>query len=244
MSQTIAIFGATSAIAKGYARLKSNQSNRFILIGRNNQTLEELKMDLLARGAENIRTISYDFENIVDQEKLILDVFIDRVDIALFAYGTLPSQEQCKTDPIYLQQYFSLNVTSNIRLMSLVAEKMKQQGMGSIAAITSVAGDRGKKSNYYYGSSKASVSVFLQGLRQDLFENGIHVLDIKPGFVDTPMTENFKKGILWAKPSDIAKGIDSAIQNRKDVIYLPFFWRFIMAIIVSIPEVIFKKLKL
>jgi short-subunit dehydrogenase len=121
---------------------------------------------------------------------------------------------------------------------------MEAQGSGSIAVISSVAGDRGRQSNYVYGAAKGLVTRFLQGLRNRLAKKGVQVLTIKPGFVDTPMTAAFKKGALWAQPDDVARGILAAIENGKNEVYLPGFWWLIMAIIRHIPEPIFKKLSL
>jgi len=118
------------------------------------------------------------------------------------------------------------------------------QKSGTIAVITSVAGDRGRQSNYVYGSAKGMVSTFLQGLRNRLYRAGINILDIKPGFVDTPMTIDFKKGPLWVSPEKIAEGIVEAIDKQKTEVYLPWFWKFIMLIIKLIPESIFRKMKL
>ncbi|MEZ4846413.1 MAG: SDR family NAD(P)-dependent oxidoreductase [Bdellovibrionota bacterium] len=243
MNQTIVVFGATSAIAKEYCRLKAQQ-NHFVLIARDQGALDDLTKDLIARQAQGVRALKYDFENVTDLGSLINEAFSGPVDVALFAYGTLPDENKCRSDATYLERFHRVNITSSTMLLTLVAEKMKKQKNGSIAFITSVAGDRGKISNYHYGSAKSAISTFLQGLRQDLFKDGIHVADIKPGFVDTPMTVNLKKGILWASPISIARGIDRAIQSRKNVSYLPFFWRYIMLIIRMIPETIFKRMKL
>ena len=137
------------------------------------------------------------------------------------------------------------NALSVISLLTLLANHFEEKKSGTIAVITSVAGDRGRQSNYIYGASKAMVSVFLQGLRNRLFHSQVNVLDIKPGFVDTPMTAHIKKGgPLWAKPEAVAKDIVNAIEKKKDLLYTPFFWRYIMLIIRNIPECIFKKGKL
>jgi decaprenylphospho-beta-D-erythro-pentofuranosid-2-ulose 2-reductase len=244
MSMTIVVFGATSAIAKEYCRLKSGSSDQLILVARNTEALEDLRKDLIARQVKVVQTICYDFKNTNDMRTLVNAIFTNGVDIALLAFGTLPDQEKCQSDAEYLQEHHNLNSTSTISLLSLISEKMKSQKSGTIAVITSVAGDRGKASNYYYGAAKASVSTFLQGLRQDLFKYDVHVLDIKPGFVNTPMTVNFDKGMLWFEPQTIARGIDGAIQKHKDVVYLPWFWKYIMCVIKWIPEFIFKKIKL
>jgi decaprenylphospho-beta-D-erythro-pentofuranosid-2-ulose 2-reductase len=126
----------------------------------------------------------------------------------------------------------------------LLAKQLEQQGHGCIAVISSVAGDRGRQSNYVYGTAKGALSIFLQGLRNRLGKTGVQVLTIKPGFVDSPMTKDFDKGLLWVKPAMIAQGILRAIEKKKEVVYLPFFWRYIMLIIKMIPEKIFKRLTL
>jgi len=118
------------------------------------------------------------------------------------------------------------------------------QGKGSLAVISSVAGDRGRQSNYVYGAAKGMVSLFLQGLRNRLSKKNVQVLTIKPGFVDTPMTAAFTKGALWAKPEAVARGIVKAVDKRRDEVYLPGFWRLIMLLIRHIPESLFKKLSL
>jgi hypothetical protein len=166
------------------------------------------------------------------------------IDIALIAHGTLPDQKACEASVELTLQEINTNGLSVIALATRVANRMEAQGSGSIAVISSVAGDRGRQSNYVYGAAKGLVTRFLQGLRNRLAKKGVQVLTIKPGFVDTPMTAAFKKGALWAQPDDVARGILAAIENGKNEVYLPGFWWLIMAIIRHIPEPIFKKLSL
>lgn len=244
MSQTIVVFGANSAIAKEYTRLNERSSDNLILVARSGESLNNLKKDLTTRHGRTPQVIEFDFQNLSEIQSLVEKIFANPVDVALIAYGSLPDQEKCRIDSKYMQMQHQLNSTSIISLLSSISEKMKIQGKGTIAAITSVAGDRGKASNYYYGAAKASVSIFMQGLRQDFYRHGVHVVDVKPGFVDTPMTVNFDKGMLWAKPQSIAKGIDTAIRRKKNVVYLPFFWHWVMCVIRLIPESIFKRIKL
>ena len=132
-----------------------------------------------------------------------------------------------------------------ISLATLLANLFERRGRGVLIAIGSVAGDRGRQSNYVYGAAKGMVALFLQGLRNRLSRQGIQVITIKPGFVDTPMTAAFaQKGLLWAKPDAIAAGIVTAVERGRDEVYLPWFWRWIMLIILHIPERLFKRLKL
>jgi short-subunit dehydrogenase len=125
-----------------------------------------------------------------------------------------------------------------------LANRFEAQKHGSIAVITSVAGDRGRQSNYVYGTAKGAVTIFLQGLRNRLHKSGVQVLTIKPGFVDTPMTAGIKKGPLWASPDTIASAIVRSMETRRDVVYTPWFWLEIMAMVRMIPEKIFKSMRL
>jgi short-subunit dehydrogenase len=164
--------------------------------------------------------------------------------VALIAHGTLPDQKACEASVELLQQEIDNNGLSVVALCTRLANLMEPRGQGTIAVISSVAGDRGRQSNYVYGAAKGMVTRFLQGLRNRLARKGVQVLTIKPGFVDTPMTAAFPKGLLWAKPESVAQGIVAAVDRKKDVVYLPGFWCLIMMIIRHIPEFIFKKLSL
>jgi NAD(P)-dependent dehydrogenase (short-subunit alcohol dehydrogenase family) len=164
------------------------------------------------------------------------------VDVVLIAHGTLPDQSACNASVELAMHEFATNGTSTIALCAALA--LRLQAGATLAVISSVAGDRGRASNYLYGSAKAAVSAYLSGLGQRLRPSGINVLTIKPGFVDTPMTAAFKKGALWATPAQIAKGIERAVDRRKPVAYLPSFWWAIMMIIKNIPEFVFRRIKL
>ena len=136
------------------------------------------------------------------------------------------------------------NGISVISLLTILANYFEAQKQGCIAVITSVAGDRGRKTNYVYGTAKAAVNMFLQGLNNRLFKSGVRVLTLKVGFVDTPMTAAIKKTPLFAQPETVGKSIYKAMLRRKGVVYIPWFWQFIMLIIIHIPEIIFKRLNL
>ena len=244
----ILVIGATSAIAKATCReyARQNQAN-FVLVARNSSASEEIADDLKARGAGNVAMHTQDFANNTGYEALVDNAYeqLGSIDIVLMAHSILGNQQECEASVDAMQQMMQINAISSMSLLTLLANRMEAQGKGTIAFISSVAGDRGRPSNYVYGSSKAVVSTFLQGLRARLAKSNVHVLTIKPGFVDTPMTADIEKGgPLWAQPEDIAKGIMHAIEKRKNTVYLPWFWRIIMGIIIHIPEFIFKKLSL
>jgi decaprenylphospho-beta-D-erythro-pentofuranosid-2-ulose 2-reductase len=163
----------------------------------------------------------------------------------LIAHGTLSDQCACESSVEGLRREFDVNAVAAMSLLTLLANRFEQRKAGTLAVISSVAGDRGRQSNYVYGAAKAALSTFLGGLRQRLAKSNVDVLTIKPGFVDTPMTAAIaNKGALWATPERVAAGIVRAIDRRRSVVYLPGFWRGIMLVIRTIPEPLFKKLKL
>lgn len=246
MVKNIIIIGATSAIAEATARLYAQRGDKLYLIARNEERLSSMADDLKIRGAASADFRLLDVNNFNMHEEVINGAFevLGKVDAVLIAHGTLPDQSACEASFVNTLSELNTNAISTISLLTHMANKFESQGSGTIAVITSVAGDRGRQSNYVYGAAKGMVSIYLQGLRNRLHKSNIDVLDIKPGFVDTPMTAEFKKGLLWAKPDAIAKSIVSGIDKGKYMIYTPFFWRFIMRIIRSIPEFVFKRASL
>ncbi len=244
--QKVLIIGATSAIAEATARIFAKRGDQVYLLARNAERLAMIAKDLQIRGAKQVNVSAFDANQLDDLESELkkAEVTLNGIDIVLIAYGTLPNQRACEKDPAKMLQELQINILSTLTFLTLLANFMEEKRHGTLAVITSVAGDRGRQSNYVYGAAKAAVSVFLQGLRNRLHPSGVRVLTIKPGFVDTPMTAHFKKGFLWASPEKIAKEIVRAIEKNKNEVYLPSFWRWIMFVIRHIPENIFKKMKL
>lgn len=242
----VMIIGATSAIAEQTARIFAQRGDRLFLVARNAERLVLIANDLKIRGAAEAFSEVMDVTQLERHGELIAKAQqqLGSIDVVLLAHGSLPDQRACEQDAALALREFNTNGLSAISLLTHLANTMEAQGQGVIAAISSVAGDRGRQSNYVYGAAKGAVSVFLQGLRNRLARKGVHVVTVKPGFVDTPMTAQFKKGLLWAKPHTVARGIYNAIEERRNVVYLPWFWWGIMAVIKSIPEFIFKKLSL
>jgi short-subunit dehydrogenase len=242
----ILIIGATSAIAQAAARLWAARGDRLFLLGRDEARLQAIAADLKVRGAAMAAYARLDADDF-DQHAGALDAAgaaLGPIDIVLLAYGTLGDQRRCERDVRGALAQFDTNATSVLSLMSHLANRFEAQGHGTIAVISSVAGERGRQSNYVYGAAKSAVSTFAQGLRNRLHHAGVQVLTIKPGFVDTPMTAAFEKGPLWASPETVAACIDRAIARRRDVVYAPWFWAGIMAVIRMIPERLFKTLRL
>lgn len=244
----ILIIGATSAIATATARLYAQQHKASLfLVGRNAEALATLQQDLTVRGAQKVDVAVTDLNQIDQYDEWINQAFtaMTSIDLVLIAHGVLGDQAECEADVNAMLTMLHTNGTTSLAMLTLLANRMQQQRCGTLAFISSVAADRGRPSNYVYGASKAVVTTFMQGLRARMAKHGVNVLTIKPGFVDTPMTAAFdKNGPLWAQPEDIAKGIAKAVSKGKGEIYLPWFWRIIMGIIIHIPDVIFKKLNL
>ena len=242
----ILIIGATSAIAEASAQIWANRGASLFLVARNQERLEVIQNDLRVRGASQVSIYCLDM-NDFDGHLLMLEkvnqVF-DGIDVVLIAHGTLSNQAQCEQSVESTVQEITTNALSVIVLLTHLANIFVRQKNGVIAVISSVAGERGRQSNYVYGSAKAMVTSFTSGLRQRLAKQAVCVLTIKPGFVDTPMTANFKKGPLWASVAKVAQLLVNAIDAKRDITYLPVFWCGIMFLIRAIPERMFKKLSL
>lgn len=240
------IIGATSAIAHATARLWASEDNALYLVARDPDKLEAIVQDLETRGAGQLETRVMDMLEQQQHQALVEDAVerLGGLDRVLIAHGTLPDQKACEASVDQTRRELEINCLSTISLVTRMASFFESQGSGTIAVITSVAGDRGRQSNYVYGTAKGALSLFLQGLRNRLHRSNVQVLTVKPGFVDTPMTAAFPKGFLWAQPERVAADIDKAMRKGRDIIYTPFFWRYIMWIIKAIPESLFKRLSL
>ena len=244
--QRILIVGATSAIAEATARRFAQRGDALFLAARNAAALSAIAKDLTVRGAAQVETMEFDARTI-DRFATLLDAATQRLgglDAALIAHGTLSDQAACQRSADLMREEFDVNAISVLALCTLLGNQFEAQGRGVIAVISSVAGDRGRQSNYVYGSAKAAVTAFTSGLRQRLYPKGVRVVTIKPGFVSTPMTAAFKKGALWASPAKVATDIVRAMDRGTPVIYTPSFWRPIMWLIRSVPETVFRRLRL
>ena len=242
----VLIFGATSAIAQETAKCFAAQGGELMLVGRNADKMSAIANDLKVRGAKAVEVLTADLSDLT-RHAAIIDTAkqqLGGLDAALIAHGTLGDQQKSAADVQDMLQEFNTNGLSYLSLMTLLGNVFEQQGHGTLAVISSVAGERGRGSNYVYGSAKGAVSLFAQGLRNRLSKAGVAVVTIKPGFVDTPMTAGLKKNPLYASAESVGKRVHAAMLKGEDIVYTPFFWAFIMLIIRNIPERMFKKLKL
>jgi len=215
--KNIIIFGAGSAIAQATGRLWAKEKAQLVLIDRDQKRLQIVADDLKTRGADCAHTIMADLVDTGLHSDILQQAtdLLGDIDITLIAYGTLGDQKAGQRDFEVARGELATNFLSVISILTLLANQLERQGSGTLAVISSVAGDRGRKSNYIYGTAKGALTIFLQGLRNRLSSKGVQVLTIKPGFVDTPMTADFKKGKLWVKPDVVARGIIKAITQKK-----------------------------
>ena len=242
----VLIIGATSSIAEHCARIWAARGDELYLVARNEAHVQTIAADLKVRGASSVAINCVDL-NEMDRHVELLDAAenaMSSVDIVLAAHGTLSNQKLCEKSVSETLAEIQTNALSTISLLTLIANRFEAKREGTICVISSVAGDRGRASNYVYGSAKAMITAFTSGLRQRLYKSNVAVVTIKPGFVDTPMTAEFKKGFLWAKPKKIAVNIVKAIDKKKTDVYLPIYWSVIMIIIKMIPASVFKLVKL
>lgn len=245
MSDTWIILGATSAMARALARALAEQGHALFLAGRDLDDIERLAADCGARGAPLARAVPFDARDPATFPSLIAQLAEQdgTLNAAVFV-GSMPEQGAIDADPALIDGTISDSFTGPARFLHLLAPLIEERGRGTIVGLGSVAGDRGRLGNYVYGAAKAGFHTYLSGLRNRLGRAGGHVVTVKPGFVDTAMTWGIEGMFLVAPPEKVAADILRAVEKRRNVIYTPFFWRYIMAVIRAIPEAIFKKLSI
>jgi decaprenylphospho-beta-D-erythro-pentofuranosid-2-ulose 2-reductase len=244
--QKILVLGATSGSAEATCRIWATQGHALFLVGRNQSKLEAMAQDLRTRGASFVELAVADLDD-TDSHPALLSHAVNALtgmDIAYLAHGVLGDQLAAEQDFNTAAQILHTNFMAPVSLLTWLANYCTQRHHGTLAVISSVAGDRGRKSNYIYGSSKAGLSAFLAGLRNRIDREGVTVLTIKPGPTRTAMTAAMPKNEKFADPNAVAKSIAAAVVAKKDTLYVPFIWAPIMFVIRHIPERIFKKLDL
>lgn len=244
--KNVLIIGATSGIAQAIAHELAHEHINLILAGRSQSELDRVAADLRVRYSVHCNTCLFDataFDTHNHFFATCIDIY-NSLDGVILCYGTMGEQTLAQNDFNTAKVVIDVNFTSSVSILHLAASFFEAQGHGFICAISSVAGDRGRQSNYIYGSAKGALSIFMQGLRNRLAKSGVNVLTVKPGFIDTKMTFGQKGLFLVAKPERVAKDIIKAIKKNKSVLYTPFFWKWIMLIIKLIPEKMFKRLSL
>lgn len=245
MNRTWIILGATSSMARAFARAVAAEGAAVLLAGRDSEELAALAADCRLRGARAAEAVAFDarepatFGAIVER----LEAEEGEVNAAVFV-GSMPEQAAIDREPALIDGVVADSFTGPARFLQMFAPVMEARGGGTVVGVGSVAGDRGRLGNYVYGAAKAGFATYLSGLRNRLTRAGGHVVTVKPGFVDTAMTWGLPGLFLVASPEAVAADLLRAVRKKRNVIYTPFFWRWIMLIIRHIPEPIFKKMKI
>ncbi|MEO1416610.1 MAG: SDR family oxidoreductase [Bacteroidota bacterium] len=240
----VLILGATSDIAQAIAHLHAAKGDHLILAGRKEELLKPIQSDLCIRYKATVDIQSFD-ARLIDQHQSFYHTLSPKPDLVYCVFGNLFDQKEAEQNWGVAVQMLEVNFLGATSILHHVAKDFEQRKRGTIVGISSVAGDRGRGSNYYYGSAKAGFTAYLSGLRNRLSQSDVHVLTVKPGYVRTAMTQGMElPAPLTAEPQAVAKAIFRAVEKKKNVLYVKGIWRWIMWVIRMIPESIFKRLSL
>ncbi|MGO8790921.1 MAG: SDR family oxidoreductase [Terriglobia bacterium] len=243
---TVLILGANAGIGRAMAAEFALHHYDLVLAGRDLEELQILAVDLNLRHCVNARAEKVDVADFDALESALAACTAaggDALEGVVLCTGYLGDTESARRDLNEAGRILDTNFTGPVLALNVLANHFEQKRTGFICALSSVAGDRGRQSNYLYGSAKGGLTVYLQGLRNRLYHSGVHVITVKPGFVDTRMV--FGKGNLplVASPEAVARDIYYAVKRRRNLVYVPWFWRVIMAIVRAVPEDLFKRLR-
>ena len=247
-NRRIVIVGATSSIAKSCARIWVTEADlELLLVGRDLTRLENISNDLKVRNEKTkITCFAIDFLDIENIENLAVKIFENKpVDLIFLSHGYLPNQKTCQENLNEFKVTMDINGLSTIMIAEAFASHLIKQKTGTLAFVSSVAGDRARKSNYVYGASKSLVNFYAEGLQHRLAKSGVLISIIKPGPTDTPMTAHLKRqGTNLADVVDVATTITKGLKRNKSIIYAPTYWALIMFIVKRLPLNIFKHLNI
>jgi short-subunit dehydrogenase len=241
------VFGATSAIAHAYTRLRAARGASLLLLGRNEGHLRANAADLAARGAASVSIKCCDLARVPNYESILSEMIASggHPDEVLITYGTMRQQDKFLSAVASTRDLIETNFTSVACWLVAIIERWDRSRPLTVIVIGSVAGDRGRASNFVYGSAKGGLDRFLEGLQHAYTDTPLHIIRVKPGFVNTPMTADIAKGgPLWATPEHVAMDVERAADRGQAVVYTPWFWWPIMLIIRHLPRFIFNRLKI
>lgn len=242
----VLILGATSPIARAVAQEYASRGHDVFLAARQRERAEEIAADIALRHGVRAEGGHFDALELDAHADLVAAVEDDLgpIDVALIAFGAMGDQDESQRDIHAAREVIDVNYTGAVSICEALADRMAARQRGSIVAISSVAGERGRQSNYIYGSAKGALTLYLQGLRNRLHPDGVHVMTAKLGFVDTRMTYGLDTKIPIASPEQAGRALYEAERKGVDVLYYPRFWAGVMGVIRAIPEAVFKRLKL
>lgn len=243
--QRIIIIGASSAIAEHCARLWAQQPTDFVLVGRDQERIDRVAADLRVRSPQSsAQSVVVDFTDAEAIAALATQTAAEgKIDIVLIAHGNLPVQSDCEQDLLKSQQALQINGVSPVLFAEAFAAQLQKAGRGTLAIIGSVAGDRGRKTNYVYGAAKGLIDRYAQGLQHRFAATAVKIVLIKPGPTATPMTAHLPQRGL-ASPEAVAQAIVAAIAKGSPVVYAPARWALIMMIIRHLPRFVFNRLNI
>ena len=244
MAGNVLILGATSDMALALARKFGDKGYSLTLAARNLEKIKAMQADIRIRQRVPVEIVAFDANDVKSHEHFYHSLPA-KPDVVICVFGLLGDQKIAQQKWEMSEAILYANFVGAVSILNIVANDMEQRKQGVIIGISSVAGERGRQSNYIYGSAKAGFTAYLSGLRNRLCKSNVHVLTVKPGFVKTRMIENIKTpGPLTSHPAKVAEDIYNAVSRRKNTIYTSSIWRPIMYAIKSLPEGIFKKLSL
>ena len=244
MEENVLILGATSDMAVAIARRLATAGYSLTLAGRNTERLSVIVGDLRVRHKAMVNSVLFDALDF-GKHQAFYDALPDKPDIVICVFGLLGDQQEAERNWNHCEGILHSNFTGAVSILNVVANDFERRKKGVIVGISSVAGERGRQSNYIYGSAKAGFTAYLSGLRNRLYHHGVHVLTVKPGFVKTKMIENISTpAVLTASPKQVADKVLKAILRKKNIIYVLPSWAVVMSLIRAIPEQVFKKMKL
>ena len=242
--QSVLVLGGSSEIAIAIVRhLPKGRLNRIVLAGRPSQARTEAAQELIDHGIPSVESVDFDAKD-VDTHEAVIDSVFDAgdIDVVILAFGLLGDQDQAEADPLHAVDIATTNYVGGVSSGLQVAKRLREQGHGQLVVLSSVAGDRARRSNYVYGSSKAGLDAFAQGLGDALHGSGVHVMVVRPGFVRTKMTAGLPEAPLSADADDIAAIVVKAMRKGKETVYAPAPLRFVMGGIKAVPRKLFRKL--
>ena len=244
-TQTWLVLGASSSVARAFALAAAEDGADVLLAGRDIDDMERTAKDLGARTGRKAEALAFDAEDTASHADFVAQCRrkSDFLNVVL-AFGAMPGQDEIDADFTLAERTVKVNYLGAMSVLHRLAPLLEEQGDGHVVVLSSVAGDRGRLKNYVYGSAKAGLSTYLQGLRARLFRKGVSVTTVKPGFMDTDMTWGVEGMFLVASPDQAARACLKAAHKRRHVVYVPFFWWGVMNIIRHIPEFIFKRMNI
>lgn len=242
MTPTWIVLGAGSGMARPLLRRFAAQGAQLYLLGRRPEALEEIAEDCRLRGARAVTCLAFDARDAAPYAALVERLAAEEGELNAISFtGSMPEQAAIDADPDLIAGVIADNFTGPAIFLQRLLPVLEARGRGTVVAVSSVAGDRGRLGNYVYGAAKAAFSTWASGLRNRAARRGVHVMTVKPGPVDTPMTYGMKLPFMTS-PEAVAQAIEKGIARRRNVIYVAPIWRVIMAVIAHIPEAVFKKM--